>query len=223
MIPVSFASRQEKLAFLKQAFKDPVFKRARIIRANRLYLQRRSVSEIREMLDSMLEDHWKWIEVRRQANQKIKRRLIAQQIGLRLPTVHEWISGVRPLSLKPGIKDILHRIPFTPEMAFLVAVYNARHLHLQKKGTMLRLDTSRGKIRTHGQQLYDEVCSALRKLGVEFSEHKVGKDRKYMSVKNPKRIIDELERFSSRQQAIPIHLLDSEEKIKQYLRGVVVT
>ncbi|HIH20089.1 TPA: hypothetical protein HA244_02370 [Candidatus Micrarchaeota archaeon] len=169
------------------------------------------------MLDGMLEDHWNWLEAKRLASEKVRHGEIAERLGVNFYTMRSWLNGKRPFSIKPGLDEKIYSpVPFTPEMAFLTAAYTSKHLYSSRSNLMIT--------REQHPQLYYETRAALAKLGFKVTEHfNERKGFSRLEVVNPTRLKDALEKYSTRQKGVPLHLLDEEQKIRAYLRALTMS
>ena len=97
-------------------------------------------------------------------------------------------------------------------MAFLTAVYTANHAPLSGDGHQISIFKGKGA----QEELYQEATQALGNAGAKVKITKKG------AVINSTSLADWLEKYSTRKTSVPFHLLDTEDKIKQYLRALIM-
>ena len=105
---------------------------------------------------------------------------------------------------------VKHEIPFSPETAFLSALYTARHITTAGNREGIMISQSRG-------QAHADAVNALKTLGFQIRETKGKRTRIYS-----KDLVKALDEYTVGRTRVPLQRLDNETKIRSYLKGLVL-
>jgi len=196
---------------------DPYYLQAVDVVSQRLSAGHTPYPKILKELDEIKRDHLDWAEARRLHGEQGKSRLGSHEIALKLDRkngeIKSWLEGHRPHSLANALSRLSRRKnfvseAFTPEMAFLTALYNAHHLYPVGKAAGVAI------YRQHGQ-LYAEAIRTFNRMGIHVTQNEV-------PVVQSTQLTELLDRYTKGRTQTPLNILKSHETIRAYLRGLVL-